>query len=413
MLPPSYSKVDPSASSILLFALTTPTLPLSRLDEYAETSLAQRISTVEGVAQVQVYGSQKYAVRVQLDPQKLAALRIGIDEVARAIDAGNVNLPTGTLWGTDQAQSVQANGMLGTAADFRPLSWRTGTAPPVRLQDLGRVVDGVQDSKVASWFNGTRSVILAIQRQPGTNTVEVARRVKAAVAPLAADLPASVQLQTMLDRSLTIEASVTDVKFTLLLTLCLVVLVIFLFLRNLTATVIPSLALPMSLVGTFAVMYLLGYSLDNLSLMALTLAVGFVVDDAIVMLENIVRHREMGKGRMQAALRRGPGDRLHDRLDDAFAGGRLHPGALPGRPHRPVVPRVRGDDQRSDPGLRIRLPDPDPDALQPVPPAGGPHAPRTPLPGHRAGLGGRRGGVSPHPGLGHGSPPLGAGILCS
>ncbi len=302
MIPPSYGKVDPSSAPILYLALRSTTLPLSQLDEYGETYLAQRISMVAGVAQVQVYGSQKYAVRIQLDPEALAVRKIGIDEVVDAVSAGNVNLPTGVLWGSDKAYTVQANGQLQTAKAFGPLIVAYRNGAPVRLQDLGQVVDGVQDSKVASWFNGTRAIVLAIQRQPGTNTVAVAEAVKAAMKELELTFPASVTVETLFDRSVGIQNSVSDVKFTLSLTLVLVVLVIFLFLRNIPATVIPSLALPMSLVGTFAVMYLLGYSLDNLSLMALTLSVGFVVDDAIVMLENIVRHMEMGEPVMTAAL---------------------------------------------------------------------------------------------------------------
>ena len=303
LLPPSYRKVDPSAGAIVLYALTSPTLPLSTLDEYAENQISQQLSTVSGVAQVQVYGSQKYAVRIQLDPQALAARKIGIDEVFDAVNNGNVNLPTGVLWGTDKAYAVEADGQLHNAAAFKPLivTWRDGR--PVRLQDLGNVVDSVQDTKAAAWSNGTRGIVLAIQRQPGTNTVEVAGAVREQMARMTASLPASVKVTTIYDRSESIDASVRDVKFTLYLTLGLVVLVIFLFLRNVSATVIPSLALPMSLVGTFAVMHVLGYSLDNLSLMALTLSVGFVVDDAIVMLENIVRHTEMGESPRDAAYR--------------------------------------------------------------------------------------------------------------
>ena len=302
MLPPSYQKVDPSASPILYYALRTPTLSLSKLNEYADNTLAQRFSSIDGVAQVQVYGSQKYAVRIQLDPQALAARGIGMDEVSAAVDNGNVNLPTGILWGTDKVYSVESNGQLNNAAEFGALVVAYRDGAPVRLRDLGRVIDSVQDTKQASWFNGERAIVLAIQRQPGTNTVAVAHRVKDEVERLRQSLPASVELATLYDRSQSIEASVRDVKFTLLLALCLVVLVIFLFLRNIRATLIPSLALPISLVGTFAVMYLLGYSLDNLSLMALTLAVGFVVDDAIVVLENIVRHIERGEPVVQAAL---------------------------------------------------------------------------------------------------------------
>ena len=302
ILPPSYQKVNPADSPIIYLALRSSSMPLSDLDEYGESFLAQRISTVKGVAQVQVYGSQKYAVRIQLDPQVLSARGIGIDEVGDAVSAGNVNLPTGILWGPHRAWTVQANGQLRSAAEFRSLivSYRNGQA--VRLGDLGQVLDDVQDNHTASWFNGTRAIVLAVQRQPGTNTVAVADGVKQLVASLRAQLPGAVDLNVLYDRSISIRRSVHDVQFTLLLTLCLVVLVIFLFLRNVSATVIPSLALPLSLVGTFAVMKQLGYSIDNLSLMALTLSVGFVVDDAIVMLENIVRHMEMGKTPMQAAV---------------------------------------------------------------------------------------------------------------
>jgi len=302
VLPPSFRKVDPSASPILYYALRSTTMPLHQLNEYAETILAQRLASVAGVAQVQVYGSMKYAVRIQLDPQQLAARRIGIDEVSRAVENGNVNLPTGILWGTDKAYSVESQGQLTDAEGFGRLVVAYRDGAPVRLGDLGNVVDSVQDTKRASWFNGQRAVVLAIQRQPGTNTVAVAERVKAAVSALRSQIPPSVEIATLNDRSLTVRASVNDVKFTLFLALCLVVMVIFLFLRNLRATAIPALALPMSLVATFAVMYLLGYSLDNLSLMALTLAVGFVVDDAIVVLENIVRHIEKGESVLQASI---------------------------------------------------------------------------------------------------------------
>jgi hydrophobic/amphiphilic exporter-1 (mainly G- bacteria), HAE1 family len=302
VLPPSFRKVDPSSSPILYYALRTTTLPLPQLNEYAETFLAQRLSTIEGVAQVQVFGSMKYAVRIQVDPQQLAARSIGIDEVSTAVENGNVNLPTGTLWGTERAFSVESQGQLTNAADFGALVVAYRNGAPVRLSDLGKVIDSVQDTKRASWFNGQRAVVLAVQRQPGTNTVAVADRVKAEVERLRPQIPPSIDIATLNDRSLTVKASVSDVKFTLFLALCLVVMVIFLFLRNLRATMIPSLALPMSLVATFAVMYLLGFSLDNLSLMALTLAVGFVVDDAIVVLENVVRHIERGESVMQAAI---------------------------------------------------------------------------------------------------------------
>ncbi|MBI3455933.1 MAG: efflux RND transporter permease subunit [Candidatus Rokubacteria bacterium] len=300
--PPSYRKVNPADQPILYLALSSPTLPLSTVDEYAETFMAQRISMVSGVAQVQVFGSQQYAVRVQLDPDKLASRKIGIDEVAQALEKGNVNLPTGTLQGRHQAFTVQATGQLTNAAAYRQLivAYRNGS--PVRLGELGRVIDSVQNDKVASWYKDTRAVVLAIQRQPGTNTVAVVDAVKALLPTFRAQMPAAVNLAVLYDRSESIRDSVRDVQVTLMLAVCLVVLVIFLFLRNVSATVIPSLAVPLSIAGTFVVMYLLGYSVDNLSLMALTLSVGFVVDDAIVMLENIVRHTEMGKDALTAAL---------------------------------------------------------------------------------------------------------------
>ncbi len=302
IVPPSYQKVNPADRPIIYYAMSSATLSLPDLDEYAETFIAQRLSTIDGVAQVNVYGAAKYAVRIQLDPKALASRSLGIDEVSNAVAAGNVNLPTGILWGPHRAFTVQANGQLEDADAFRPLVVAYRNGAPVRLGDIGRVLDDVQDNKSAAWFNGDRAIVLAVQRQPGANTVEVAGRVRTVMASLKQFLPASVDLQLRSDLSESIRASLADVRFTLFLTLALVVLVIFLFLRNLSATVIPSLALPFSLVGTFAVMYALDYSLDNLSMMALTLSVGFVVDDAIVMLENIVRHMEKGTRPLQAAL---------------------------------------------------------------------------------------------------------------
>jgi hydrophobic/amphiphilic exporter-1 (mainly G- bacteria), HAE1 family len=300
--PPSYQKVNPADSPVLFLTLSSSTLPLSQLDRYAQNVLAQRLSMISGVAQVNVYGSQKFAVRVDVDPMQLASRMVGIDQVAAAIEASNVNLPTGTLFGPDRNFVLQTAGQLMAANQYKGIvvAWRNGS--PIRLDEVAHVYDGVENERNAGWYNGARTIYLAIQRQPGTNTVEVVDRIKAVLPQLGEQIPASVQLRVRSDRSIPIRDSVNDVKFTLQLTIGLVVLVIFLFLRNFSATVIPSLALPFSIVGTFAVMYLLGYSLDNLSLMALTLSVGFVVDDAIVMLENIVRHMEMGKTRLQAAL---------------------------------------------------------------------------------------------------------------
>jgi HAE1 family hydrophobic/amphiphilic exporter-1 len=301
--PPSYRKVNPADTPVLFLALYSDTMPLYELNEYADTMMAQRISTVPGVAQVQVFGSSKYAVRIQLDPSQLATRGIGLDEVVNAIRNSNVNLPTGIMYGPNLNYTVQATGQLLRAEDYRPITVAYRNGAPVHLEDLGKVIDDVEDTQSAAWFINKRAMILAVQKQPGTNTVEVSNRVRALLPKFRQELPASVNLDIHRDRADSIRASVTDVKFTLLLTLCLVVLVIFLFLRNVSATVIPSLALPMSIIGTFAVMYLLDYSLDNLSLMALTLSVGFVVDDAIVMLENIVRHMEMGEKPLEAAFK--------------------------------------------------------------------------------------------------------------
>ena len=300
-VPPSYQKVNPSDQPVLFLVLHSPTLPLSTIDEYAESTMAQRISMVSGVAQVNVFGAAKFAVRIDVDPRKLAAHSIGIDEVATAVTNQNVNLPTGTLYGDQKAFVVQANGQLMRGAAYGPMivAYRNGN--PVRLNEVAHVYDGIENDKSAAWYNGERTIYLAIQKQPGTNVVAVCDAVKALLPTFREQLPASLSLDVRTDRSVPIRESVADVKFTLLLTIGLVIAVIFLFLRNVSATVIPSLALPASIVGTFAVMYLLDYSLDNLSLMALTLSVGFVVDDAIVMLENIVRHMEMGKAPMRAA----------------------------------------------------------------------------------------------------------------
>ena len=300
--PPAFQKVNPADAPIFYIFLTSATLPMSTVDEYAQTLLAQRISTISGVAQVQVIGSQKFAVRVQVDPRALASRGIGIDEVADAIGRQNTNLPTGILYGAQRAWTVDSNGQLPNANAFRPMVVAYRNGAPVRLAEIGRVIDSVQNDKLAAWFNDTRGVLLAIQRQPGTNTIEIVDSIKRLLPTFRAQAPAGLSIEIMYDRSESVRASVDDVQFSLLLALALVVLVIFLFLRNVSATLIPSLALPLSIAGTFSVMYLFGFSLDNLSLMALTLCVGFVVDDAIVMLENISRHLELGKTPMQATL---------------------------------------------------------------------------------------------------------------
>ncbi|HEY9742222.1 MAG TPA: efflux RND transporter permease subunit, partial [Coleofasciculaceae cyanobacterium] len=306
--PPTYRKVNPSVAPVLYLYLYSETLPISTVDEYAEITIGQPISMINGVAQVQVYGQKQYAVRVQLDPRELATRGIGLDQVKTAIQQANVELPTGSLSGKDKSYMIQANGQLTDAAGYRSLivSYKNGAA--VRLQDLGQVIDDVQNNKVSNRYSDKKvsnrpAIVLAVQPQPDANTVAIVDAIKELLPTLREQVPKSIEVGIMYDRSESIRASVDDVKFTLVLSICLVVLVIFLFLRNLAATIIPSLALPVAIIGTFAAMYLLGYSLDNLSLMALTLSVGFVVDDAIVVLENIVRHRELGESTLDAALK--------------------------------------------------------------------------------------------------------------
>jgi HAE1 family hydrophobic/amphiphilic exporter-1 len=305
--PPTFTKVNPADQPILYIALTSPTLPLYTLDEYAETRIAQRISMISGVAQVQVLGAQKYSVHVQMDPHAMASRQVGINEIETALKNWNVNLPTGAIVGPQRAFTLQASGQLMNASAYRPVvvAYRNGS--PVRLEELGQIIDSVEDDKTASWYythkGSDRAIILAIQRQPGTNTIAVTDGVKNLLPLFKAEIPPSVNMDILYDRSDTIRESYKDVQFTMLLTLGLVVMVIYLFLRNVSATIIPSLALPFSIIGTFSVMYLLDYSLDNLSMMALILSIGFVVDDAIVMLENIVRHIEMGEKPLMASLR--------------------------------------------------------------------------------------------------------------
>jgi hydrophobic/amphiphilic exporter-1 (mainly G- bacteria), HAE1 family len=300
--PPSYFKANPSDFPVIFYSVASRTLPLSTVNEYAETVLMPRISTIEGVAQVDIMGAQRYAVRVQVDPRALAYRRIGIDEVVSAVTSNNIATPAGALWGRHKVLALQSNGQLQDADAFRDITIAYRNGSPVHLGDVGNVLNAVSNPRSGNWYNGARTIVLSVRRQPGSNTVRVADAVKERVEALRPQLPPAIEVTMLYDRSQTIRESVADVKFTLGLTLCLVVLVIFLFLRNVPATVIPSLALPMSVVGAFAVMALLGFSVDNLSMMALTLAVGFVVDDAIVMLENIHRHVEMGKPRLQAAL---------------------------------------------------------------------------------------------------------------
>jgi HAE1 family hydrophobic/amphiphilic exporter-1 len=308
--PPSFHKVNPGDSPILNLFVTSPTMRLSDLDEYAETMIAQRISMVSGVAQVQVFGAAKYAVRVQVDPNRLAVRQIGLNEIDTALKNWNVNIPTGTLYGDKTAYNVQANGQLMRAADYKPLIVTYRNGAPVRLDEVARVIDSVEDDKNFSKIygseygkDGIRGVNLAVMRQPGSNTIEVVDRIKSLLPTFQALMPPTVHLSIRGDRSKNIREAFQDIQFTMFATLALVIMVIFLFLRNLSATMIPAMALPFSVVGTFSIMYLLHFSMNNISMMALILSIGFVVDDAIVMLENIVRHIEHGEKPMEAALR--------------------------------------------------------------------------------------------------------------
>jgi len=302
MDPPQLRKINPADSPIMYLAMSAERLPLTELDAIADSRVAQKLSGLSGVAQVLVFGSQKYALRLYLDPVKLQQRGLTFADVVTAVQAANANLPSGTLDGATRSYTVKAPVALANAADFGDIivAYHDGTA--LRVKDLGRAEDGVEDDKRKTWYNGTRAIVLAVQRQPGANTVAVADRIRAMLPQIEAELPDGVRLQVHFDRSRFVRDSLHEVNFTLLLALGLVIFVIFAFLHNLRATLIAALVLPSSLLGTFGFMYLLGYSLNNLSLMAITLAIGFVVDDAVVVIENISRHLEMGKSRMQAAL---------------------------------------------------------------------------------------------------------------
>ncbi|HEY7210819.1 MAG TPA: efflux RND transporter permease subunit, partial [Bryobacteraceae bacterium] len=299
--PPSYQKVNPAERPIMYIAVSSKTMALSQLDQYAEQTMARRISMVSGVAQVQVFGAQKYAVRIQADPAKLAAHGVDLETVRNSLQSGSIQLPAGSLYGYTKSYTVQSNSQLTNASQFAELIVTYKNGAPLRLKELGKVFDSVANDKTRFWINGHTSVVLAVSKQPGSNTVQVADAVKALLPSMKESMPAGIQIERAFDASQNIRESISDVKFTLIITICLVIAVIFFFLRNTSATLIPSLAVPLSLLGTFAAMKLLGFTIDILSMMAMTLSVGFVVDDAIVMLENIVRHMEMGKPRLQAA----------------------------------------------------------------------------------------------------------------
>jgi HAE1 family hydrophobic/amphiphilic exporter-1 len=301
--PPSYRKLNPADAPVLLLALQSDTQPLYKLDAFAQTVISPALSTISGVGQVQIYGSQKFAVRIQLDPNALAARGIGVDEIQTAVANANANTPVGTVQGKAQNLTIQANTQLKNADVFRDIIVAVRNNNPVRLGDVARVIDSVENTEIASWYDGKRALVLAVQRQPDANTVEVVDRVKAMLPKFQEELGPTADIYVMLDRSASIREAVHDVQLTLGLTIVLVVFVIYLFLGRLAATLIPGVAVPISIIATFAAMYALGYSIDNISLLGLTLAVGLVVDDAIVMLENIVRHVEEGMKPFDAALK--------------------------------------------------------------------------------------------------------------
>src|SRR5713226_7203501 len=301
--PPFFRKVNPGDFPVLFISLISPTLPMSTVDEYGETLIAQQNSQLPGVAQVLVYGAQKFAIRVQVDPVAAAMRNISLDDIRSVLTKANSNTPVGTLSGPDRDDTLLASGAIRHAADYRNVvaAWRNGA--PVKLNEIAHVIDSVENDKIASWFNNDRAIVLAIQRQPDANTVAVVDAVRAKLPQFRAQVPASIRMETLLDRSISIRQAVADVQETLAIAFGLVILVIFLFLRSASATIIPGLAVPISLVGTCAAMYAFGFSINNMTLLALTLSVGFVVDDAIVMLENIVRHIEGGMRPFEAALK--------------------------------------------------------------------------------------------------------------
>ena len=301
--PPVYNKVNPADSAILTLAITSESVPIDKVNDYADTLIAQKLSEVTGVGLVSIEGNQKPAVRVQIDPAATAAQGLSLEDVRTALAQANVDAPKGSFDGTHEAYAINANDQLFSADDYRSIIIAYRKGAPVRLRDVGRVVDSVENTKLAGWYGTKPAVILDIQRQPGANIIQTVDRIKGILPQLLAAIPPSVHVTVLTDRTTTIRASVADVQFTLLLTVALVVLVIFLFLRKLWATLIPSVALPLAIIGTFGLMQLAGFSLDNLSLMALTIATGFVVDDAIVMIENIVRYIEKGEQPLEAALK--------------------------------------------------------------------------------------------------------------
>ena len=340
-IPPVYAKINPADAPILTLAVTSKSMSLTDLEDLSETRLAQKISQLTGVGLVSISGGHRPAVRIQFNPQALAAYGLNIDDVRTTIGNFNVNTPKGNFDGPAQATTINANDQLENATQYANtiIAYRNGD--PVRLSDVANVISGAENSKLGAWANTTPAIILNVQRQPGANIIEVVNRIEALLPRIVSTLPAAVDVGVLSDRTVTIRASVADVEFELALAIVLVVVVIFVFLRTIPGTIIPSLSVPLSLVGTLGVMYLLGFSLDNLSLMALTIATGFVVDDAIVMIENVARYVEGGDGSAGSGAARLAADRLHHHFAHHLADRRADPAAVHGRSRRPPVPRIR------------------------------------------------------------------------
>ena len=359
--PPTYRKVNPADSPILLLSATSDTLPLTTVSDAVDAQLAQQISQISGVAQVIIGGQQKPSVRVQVDPAKLVAKGVSLEDIRAQIAISTVDSPKGNIDGESRAYTIYANDQLLDAKKWNDVIIAYRNGGPLRIRDIGQAVTGPEDAKQAAWANGKRGVFLVIYKQPGANVIDTVDKIKSLLPRLVAAIPPAIKIGVISDRTQTIRAAVEDVQFTLLLTIFLVVMVIFAFLRSFWATVIPTVTVPLALLGACALMWVFGYTLDNLSLMALTIAVGFVVDDAIVMLENISRYIEDGMRPLEAAFKGSKRDRLHHRVDQHFAGRRADPAALDGRYHRPPVPRIRGDADDDDLRLDGGVADADPD----------------------------------------------------
>ena len=359
--PPTYRKVNPADSPILLLSATSDRLPLIRVSDAVDAQLAQQISQISGVAQVFIGGQQKPAIRVQVDPAKLVAKGLSLEDIRNQIAVTTVDSPKGNIDGAKRAYTIYANDQLLDPDAWNDVIIAYRNGGPLRIRDIGKAVAGPEDMKQAAWADGKRGVFLVIFKQPGANVIDTVDKIKAQLPRLIAAIPPAIKIKIISDRTLTIRAAVEDVQFTLLITIILVVMVIFIFLRSAWATIIPSVTVPLALLGACSLMWAFGYTLDNLSLMALTIAVGFVVDDAIVMLENITRYIEQGETAARRCVQGRQRNRLHHRVDQYLAGCGADSAVADGRHHRAVVPRVRGDAGDGHFRLAGRVADADPD----------------------------------------------------